>query len=143
MKGGAMSAINRTVLTGGLTRDPELRHTPEGTPVVTLRVGFTTVHLVDGEWRERANYIDVETWGTQAENAAKYLARGRQIAVDGRLQWSEFETNGRKRQVHRIVAEHVQYLPQGRGRDEDRPPVEPTPSTAGGAAEGASDDIPF
>ena len=48
-----MSAINRVVLTGGLTRDPELRHTPTGTAVVTLRLGFTTMHLVDDEWRER------------------------------------------------------------------------------------------
>src|SRR5919197_4443417 len=142
MKGCAICSINRVVLTGGLTRDPELRHTPDGTAVVTLRLGFTTVRLVEGEWRERSNYIDVEAWGTQAENAARYLARGRQIAVDGRLQWSEFETNGRKRQVHRIVAENVQYLPQGRGSDEDRRQVEPAPATVGQAAEGGGDDIP-
>ena len=138
-----MSAINRVVLTGGLTGDPELRHTPDGTPVVTLRLGFTTVHLAEGEWRERSNYIDVETWGSQAENAAKCLARGSQIAVDGRLQWSEYETNGRRRQVHKVVAEIVQYLPRGGGR-QDRPAVEGAASAVGeGAVEGGNDDIPF
>ncbi len=139
-----MSAINRVVLIGGLTRDPELRHTPDGTPVVTMRLGFTTVHLVEGEWRERANYIDVETWATQAENAAKYLARGSQIAVDGRLQWSEYETNGRKRQVHKVVAEIVQYLPRPGGGGQDPSAVEDAGSAVSdGAVEAGSDDIPF
>jgi single-strand DNA-binding protein len=99
--------------------------------VVTLRVGFTTVHLAEGEWRERSNYIDVETWGVQAENAAKYLARGRQIAVDGRLQWSEYETNGRKRQIHRVIAEKVQYLPQA-GGSHDHSAAVGTPSVSDG-----------
>jgi single-strand DNA-binding protein len=139
-----MSAINRVVLTGGLTRDPELRHTPDGTPVVTMRLGFTTVHLVEGEWRERPNYIDVETWATQAENAAKYLARGSQIAVDGRLQWSEYETNGRKRQVHKVVAEMVQYLPRTGGGGRDPSTVEDAGSAVSdGAVAAGSDDIPF
>lgn len=139
-----MTAINRVVLTGGLTRDPELRRTPDGTPVVTLRLGFTTVRLVEGEWRERSNYIDVETWGSQAENAAKYLARGRQIAVDGRLQWSEYETNGRRRQVHRIVAENVQYLPQPSGGGPDRSALQGGASEMDErAVESERDDIPF
>ena len=139
-----MSAINGAVLTGGLTRDPELRHTPDGTAVVTLRLGFTTVRLVDGQWRERSNYIDVETWGRQAENAARYLARGRQIAVDGRLQWSEYETNGRKRQLHRIVADNVQYLPQRDAGSEAAAAADGAPPEASAeAAVEATDDVPF
>jgi single-strand DNA-binding protein len=113
-----MGSINRIVLTGGLTRDPELRETPGGTSVTTLRVAFTTLRKVDGQWQEKSNYIDVELWGMQAENAATYLSKGRQIAVDGRLEWTEYETaSGARVQLHRVVADSVQYL-AGNGRRE-------------------------
>lgn len=106
-----MGSINRIVLTGGLTRDPELRETPSGTPVTTLRLAFTTLRKIDGRWREQPNYVDVEVWGQRAENAAAYLSKGRQIAVDGRLEWTEYErAGGAKIQVHRVVADSIQYL---------------------------------
>jgi single-strand DNA-binding protein len=113
-----MGSINRIVLTGGLARDPELRETPGGTPVTTLRLAFTTLRKVDGEWQERSNYVDVELWGLHAENAVAYLSKGRQIAVDGRLEWTEYESAGGTRiQLHRVVADSVQYL-GGNGRRE-------------------------
>ncbi len=111
-----MRNINRVVLICGLTRDPELRQTPSGKAVVTLRVGFATGRLIDGAWQEKRNYIDVEVWGSQAENAARHLSRGRQVCVDGRLELSEYEArDGSKRRVHRVVADNVQYLPQAAG----------------------------
>jgi len=107
-----MRSINRVVLVCGLTRDPKLSHTPSGASVVTLRVVFTTGRSIGGEWHEKHNYIDVEVWGSQAENAADYLAKGRQIAVDGRLEWGQYEaSDGRRQQVHKVVAESIQYLP--------------------------------
>jgi single-strand DNA-binding protein len=110
-----MRNINRTVLTGGLTRDPELRRTRAGAAVATMRIAFTTQQRIDSAWQERSNYIDVELFGAQAESAAKHLTRGRQVAVDGRLEWREYEgRDGVRRQVHRIVADSVQYLPDGR-----------------------------
>jgi single-strand DNA-binding protein len=106
-----MRSINRVVLICGLTRDPKLTHAPSGKPVATLRVVFTTGRSIGGEWREKPNYIDVEVWASQAENAAEYLSKGRQIAVDGRLEWSQYEgSDGRRRQAHRIVAKNIQYL---------------------------------
>jgi single-strand DNA-binding protein len=109
-----MAGINRIIVTGGLTRDPALRTTPTGTPVATLRLVFTTLRRADDGWRERRNYIDVELWGAQAENAMSFLTRGRQIAVDGRLEWSEYETrDGAKRHGYKIIADGVQYLPGG------------------------------
>lgn len=111
-----MRNINRIVLTGGLTRDPELRRTHSGTAVATIRLAFTTQQRVDGEWQERSNYIDVELFGAQAESAAQHLGRGRQVAVDGRLEWREYQGRDEvRRQVHRIIADNLQYLPDGRG----------------------------
>lgn len=113
-----MGNINRIVLTGGLARDPELRETPSGTSVTTLRLAFSTLRKVDGEWQERSNYIDVELWGLHAENAVAYLSKGRQIAVDGRLEWIEYESaSGARIQLHRVVADSIQYL-GGNGRRE-------------------------
>lgn len=91
-----------------------MRQTPSGTSVATLRIAFATLRKIDGQWQERPNYIDVEVWGARAENAAAYLSRGRQIAVDGRLEWTEYERAGGMRvQAHRIVADSVQYLGSG------------------------------
>ena len=68
-----------------------------------------------GEWGERANYFDVTVWGTQGETCEQYLSKGRGVAVDGRLRWREFETEGQKRQAVEIVAEHVKFLGGGNG----------------------------
>lgn len=127
-----MRNINRTVLTGGLTRDPDLRQTRTGTPVATLRIAFTTQQRLDGAWQERSNYIDVELFGAQAESAARHLTRGRQVAVDGRLEWREYEgRDGVRRQVHRIVADTVQYLPDARPQ-----PVAPATRSPAGTTPG-------
>jgi single-strand DNA-binding protein len=141
--------INRVVLTGNLTADPELRSTSSGTPVARLRLAVNTRRrdAATGQWEEKPNYFDVTVWGTQAENCDKYLAKGRPVAVDGRLEWREFEArDGGKRQVVEIIAETVQFL--GPVADVQRTPgpeirepkgweAEQLPSTA------ADDDIPF
>lgn len=137
-----MRAINRIVLTGGLTRDPELRRTPAGTAVTTLRVGYTTQRRVNGAWQDRSNYVDVEVWGQLAETATRHLAKGRQVAVDGRLEWREWETRaGERRQRHTIVADGIEFLAGGPRAGE------PKDAAADGGAEaasvGAEDDIPF
>jgi single-strand DNA-binding protein len=107
--------LNRVVLTGGLTRDPELRQTPGGTSVATVRLGFTTLRKVGGAWQERSNYVDIEVWGAQAESVSGHLSKGRQIAVDGRLEWREFLTrDGERRQTHTVVADAVEFLADGR-----------------------------
>src|SRR5881396_2204199 len=109
--------INRVVLVGNLTRDPELRHTPSGTPVCSLRVAVNTRRKDDsGQWVDKPNYFDVTVWGAQGENCAKYLSKGRPVAIDGRLEWREWENNeGQKRQAVEIVADSVQFLG---GRDD-------------------------
>ena len=114
-----MANINRVILVGNLTRDPELRHTPSGTAVCKLRLAVNSRQKdsATGQWGEKPNYFDVTVWGNQGESCAQYLSRGRPIGVDGRLDWREWEAqDGTKRQAVEIIADTVQFL--GSPRDE-------------------------
>src|SRR4051812_9347735 len=109
----AATNINRVVLTGNLTRDPELRNTPSGTAVCSLRLACNTRRKdgSTGQWVDKPNYFDVTVWGTQGENVARYCEKGRAIAVDGRLEWREYQDkDGNKRQAIDIIADSVQFL---------------------------------
>jgi single-strand DNA-binding protein len=143
--------INRVVLVGNLTKDPELRHTPSGTAVCSLRLAVNTRRKdsATGEWTEKPNYFDITVWGNQGESCAQYLAKGRPVAVDGRLEWREWDAqDGTKRQAVEIIADSVQFLgSRGDGEGGGQPQFVP----AGAAAQtenadftaGADDDIPF
>jgi single-strand DNA-binding protein len=114
----AASNINRVIITGNLTADPELRSLPSGTAVCKLRVACNTRRKDNstGEWVDKPNYFDVTVWGAQGENCARYLSRGRPVAIDGRLEWREWESpEGQKRQAVDIIADTVQFLG---GRDD-------------------------
>jgi len=108
--------INRVILTANLTKDPELRQTPSGTSVCKLRVACNTRRKDgSGQWVDKPNYFDVTIWGAQGENCANYLSKGRAVAIDGRLEWREWESQeGQKRQAVEIVAESVQFLGDGK-----------------------------
>ena len=81
------------MLVGNLTRDPELRHTPSGTAVCSLRLAVNTRRKDEtGQWVDKPNYFDITVWGNQGESCAQYLAKGRPVGVDGRLEWREWET---------------------------------------------------
>ena len=110
------SNINRVVLIGRLTSDPELRALPSGTSVCGLRVACNTTRKnTDGEYREKPNFFSVSVFGAAGESVHRYMSRGRRVAIDGRLEWREWETSeGGKRQAVDIVAESVQFL-DGRG----------------------------
>jgi single-strand DNA-binding protein len=106
-------SINSVVIVGNLTRDPELRATPSGTSVCSLRIAVND-RVKDpnsGEWGDKPNYFDVDVFGSQGERCAQWLARGRQVAVSGRLRWREWEAqDGQKRQAVSIVADNVQFI---------------------------------
>ena len=152
----AATNINRVVLTGNLTTEPELRNLPSGTSVCKLRVACNTRRKgASGEWEDKPNYFDVTVWGAQGENCARYLGKGRPVAIDGRLEWREWEAKeGGKRQAIDIIADSVQFLggPQdGGGSSNGFTPRSDVPantddfqpvSTDGGGG-GADDDIPF
>jgi single-strand DNA-binding protein len=109
--------INRVVMTGNLTRDPELRSTGTGSSVCKLRIACNTRRKngQTGEWEEKPNFFDVTVWGAQGENCSRYLSKGRPVAIDGRLEWREWEQEGVKRQAIDIIADSVQFLG---GRDD-------------------------
>lgn len=112
----AASNINRVVLTGNLTFDPELRALQSGTSVCKLRIASNTRRKDNstGEWVDKPNYFDVTVWGAQGENCAKYLTKGRGVAIDGRLEWREWQDQaGNKRQSVEIIADTVQFLGGG------------------------------
>jgi single-strand DNA-binding protein len=109
----AATNINRVVMTGNLTKDPELRSLPSGTSVCELRIACNTRRKdqSSGEWTDKPNYFNVKVWGAQGENAARFLSKGRPVAVDGRLDWREWEAqDGTKRQAIDIIADSVQFL---------------------------------
>jgi single-strand DNA-binding protein len=109
----AATNINSVVITGNLTRDPELRSISSGTSVCKLRVAVNSRRKdgQSGEWVDKPNYFDVTVWGAQGENCANYLSKGRPVAVQGRLDWREWEAkDGGKRQSIEIIAESVQFL---------------------------------
>ena len=147
--------INRVVLTGNLTRDPELRSTPSGTSVCSLRLACNTRRKdASGQWVDKPNYFDVTVWGAQGENCAQYLSKGRPVAVDGRLEWREWEAKdgSGKRQSVDIIADSVQFLGARDGGEEngsrftaqsdvpaDTADFQSAPASSGSA----DDDIPF
>jgi single-strand DNA-binding protein len=152
--------INRVVLTGNLTRDPDHRSTPGGLSICKLGVACNTRRKNgSGDWEEKPNFFRVTVFGKQADNCAQYLKKGRPVAIDGRLEWSTWETEGQKRESVDIIADTVQFL--SGGRDEaagggngngfssnvqaaesdipiDTGDFEPAPVSAGG-----DEDIPF
>ena len=160
----AATNINRVVMTGNLTREPELRSLPSGTSVCELRIACNTrrKNSETGEWEDKPNYFNVKVWGAQGENAARYLSKGRPVAIDGRLEWREWEAqDGTKRQATDIIADSVQFLgsrddasggggpigdrPAGSGASKgsdvpiDEGDFQPAPVAGGGS----DDDIPF
>src|SRR2546421_4601851 len=104
--------INRVVLTGNLTRDPEMRSTGNGLAICKLGVACNTrkKNGATGQWEEKPNYFRVTVFGAQAENCGTYLKKGRPVAIDGRLEWSQYETDGQKRESVDIIADSVQFL---------------------------------
>ncbi len=115
-------AINRVVLVGRLTRDPELRALPSGTSVCGLRIACNSSRKdPSGELVERPNYFDVSVFGAPGESVSRYMHRGSRVAIDGRLEWREWETaEQERRQAVSIVADTVQFLdsPGERGHAE-------------------------
>jgi single-strand DNA-binding protein len=143
--------INRVTLVGRLTRDPELRHLPSGSPVLQLGLAVNGRQKDEaGNWTDKPNFFDIKVFGNQAEMLSQHLAKGRRVGIDGRLDWSSWEAqDGSKRSKVEVVAFQVQFLDsRGDGGEQGQyiPSSDVTAdrtdfAPAGAAA--ADDDIPF
>lgn len=157
-----MPALNKVMLMGNLTRDPELRVTPKGTSICQFALAINrTFKMESGETREEVTYIDVEAWGKQGETIAKYVTKGRPLFVEGRLrldQWEDKNTKEKRSRV-KVVLENFQFLGDSRGGggggggasepgvDQTVSPERHSPPARGGGkpapAENLDEDVPF
>ncbi len=140
----AMIEINKVFLAGRLTQDPELRYTPSGVAVTTLRMAVnTTLFPRDGEKKEEVLYINVVVWRKRAEACVQYLRKGSPVFVEGRMQSRQWDTeDGQKRSIIEIQSDRVQFLEWADDRERSSSPG------TGGTAEAPpgpeeADDIPF
>jgi single-strand DNA-binding protein len=131
-----MPSLNKVMLMGNLTRDPELRVTPKGTSICQFSLAINRQYKMEsGEAREEVIYVDIEAWGKQGEVIAKYCSKGRPLYVEGRLrldQWEDKNTK-EKRSRMKVVLEGFQFLGEGRGAGGP---------AAGGDASAPGDDAP-
>jgi single-strand DNA-binding protein len=112
-----MSDLNRVTLVGRLTRDPEVRYTSGGMPIVNLGLAsnYRQKDAASGQWVEKPNFFDVVGFGDRFEKLAQHLEKGRRIGIDGSLRWSSWETDGQKRSKVEIIADTIQFLDSSGG----------------------------
>ena len=108
-----MASLNKVLLIGNLTRDPEVRYTPKGTAIADIGIAVNRVYSGDdGEKKEEVTFVDVTLWGRQAEVAQEYLRKGQPVFIEGRLQldtWQDKQSGQKRSRLH-IVAESMQML---------------------------------
>ncbi|MBI5745399.1 MAG: single-stranded DNA-binding protein [Nitrospirae bacterium] len=106
-----MASFNKVILMGNLTKDPELRYTPNGTAVASFSLAVNRRYKQGDEFKDEVCYIDIVVFGKQAENCGQYLGKGHGIIIDGRLQQRRWETeDGQKRSKHEVVAQSIRFL---------------------------------
>jgi single-strand DNA-binding protein len=137
-----MTSFNKVILMGNLTRDPEVRFTPSGTPVANFRIAVNHRYKQGNEVRDDVCYIDIVVFGKQAESCGQYLNKGNGVIVDGRLQERRWETeDGQKRSKHEVVAQQVRFMPKRQGAG--GPVGEEAGSAAAPDEVTVEDDVPF
>jgi single-strand DNA-binding protein len=126
-------SFNQVVLMGNLTRDPELRTTPNGQSVCSFSLALNRSYKgADGEWKEMTDYIDIVAWAGLGERVAQYLSKGRPALVSGRLQSRSWEQDGQKRNKVEVIANDVTFLgsPGGGQSQQVGGAAEPVPEGA-------------
>ena len=132
--------FNRIILIGNLTRDPEVRYTPGGTPVTTLRLAVTSKYKQGDETKDDTLFIDTVVFGKQAENCGTYLSKGNPVLVEGRLRERKWESDGVQKSKFEVIANNVRFLPK---RDQKQPQTSDSNYSDTAAPEEITDLEPF
>ena len=130
-----MASFNKVMLMGNLTRDPELRYTSNGLAVASFGFAVNRKFKQGDELKEDVCFVDITVWGKQGENCAEYLSKGRPAFIEGRLQYSTWESDGQKKSKLEVVANAVQFL-GSRGDSQSNSPE-------GNNQVSGEDDVPF
>lgn len=139
-------SFNQVVLMGNLTRDPELRTTPNGATVCSFSLALNRSYKnAEGDWTEATDFIDIVAWGPLGERVAQYLTKGRPALVNGRLQSRSWEQEGQKRSKVEVVAQDVTFLGGGGGapasRDEPSDDAAEAPKKSSGSKKAKQEDV--
>lgn len=146
-----MASLNKVLLIGNLTRDPELRYTPKGTAVADIGMAMSrTYKTQDGQDREEVCFVTVEVWGRQAETAGQYLSKGSPVFIEGELKFESWTNKeGKKQSTLKVRAERVQFLGRPKnadykdgGQQSSSRTTRPADHDSGPASAGAADDGP-
>ena len=138
-------SINRVNISGNLTRDPEMRGTTGGTSVLSFGVAVNDRrrNQQTGEWEDYPNFVDCVMFGTRAEAISRYLSKGTKVAIEGKLRWSQWESDGQRRSKLEVVVDEIELMSRrddgdgGRSYGSARPPQKPA------QADLYDEDIPF
>lgn len=152
-------SINRVIITGNLTRDPELRSTASGMPVLGFGVAVNDRrrNQQTGEWEDYPNFIDCTMFGARAESVSRFLSKGSKVAIEGKLRWSQWERDGQKRSKIEVIVDEIEFLSRNDGSRSGAPtqqsapqpqamPVQQAPAPVATPVVDASvydEDIPF
>ncbi len=143
-----MASFNRVILVGNLTRDVELRYTPQGTAVTDIGLAVNDRVKRNDQWVDETTFVDITLWGRTAEVASEYLGKGSQVLIEGRLKLDTWEKDGKKNYKLRVIGEKMQMLGSRRsggdaGQGGDHHLNESTESASSAAAPPPHDNIPF
>jgi single-strand DNA-binding protein len=144
-------SINRVIISGNLTRDPELRSTASGLPVLGFGVAVNDrrKNQQTGEWEDYPNFVDCTMFGTRAEAVSRFLSKGSKVAIEGKLRWSQWERDGQKRSKIEVIVDELEFMSSRDGGSAPRSsaaPMQAAPTSAPAPAVNASvydEDIPF
>ena len=136
-------SINRVVISGHLTRDPELRATASGASILGFGVAVNDrrKNAATGEWEDVPNFVDCAVFGSRAESLSRYLGKGAKVAIEGRLRWSQWERDGQRRSKIEVIVDDLEFMSRSDGRQ--NPAAAPAPAPAAAPASPYDEDIPF